>query len=402
MSHEIEKPIDRVFSTVGTEWHGLAEQVELIDNDIVRYLSPKIISQPLSLDMGAATGDEATLRKALMSAVNKKKDADGNLLTLDAYLSAIKGIVSNIVPVPAYKMLVADYREVRPDLINEPCGALIPLHVPKTSYGEIENGELWEVCKNSLKDVDAKVTCAGTLKAGKVFFISCQLGDGGKFDVTLPDGRKDSFLANLNFITSHDGTLGVKAYDSTVRIVCMNTLRWSLDSAGEVGFTVYHTQNRRPAMQNLGDLVNSVLSGRATFRDSMSYLASESISAADAKKLIAGYFVLRARSMGVTEDESGKFATRTKNAIAAIGDLFARGLGNAGKSLYDVLNAFTEYYTNGDGTGKDGDKMSKLCKANFGSAADHKTVACNLLMSGADNRASVVELGAKAINENGL
>lgn len=403
MSHQIELPIDRVFSTVGTEWHGLATPCEKIDDANMRELCPKIISGPMALNMGIKTDDYAALRKAAMSAVSKKNNEAGVVMTPDEWAQGVANAVLNLCPMPSYKALVADYREVRPDLLADECGGLVPLHIPKNSYGEIENGEVWELAKQSLAEVDAKVSCAGTLKAGKLFFISVNLGaDGGKFEVTLPDGTKDAYLANLCFITSHDGTLGVEAYDSTVRICCANSLRWSREAAGEIGFKVYHTMNRKPAMANLPALVNRILTGRANFRDQMSYLASEEISQIDARKLFAGYFVQAALAMAVKDEAAYLLGSRTKNTLESLSVLFSKGIGCDGKTLYSALNAMTQHYTTGDGAGANADKLTKLCKANFGKAADHKTAFVNLLLSGPDAIKQAIAQGAKAIIDTGI
>lgn len=402
MSHEIEKPIDCVFSTKGTEWHGLADSVETITDEVMARICPKIISGPMALNMGLKSGELIDIRKAAIAAANRKNNADGKPMSADEWMRQLSNAFQSVLPMPAYKALVADYRDCAPDLLTDECGGLVPLHIPKNSYGEIENGAVYEAAKASLKDVDARITCAGTLKAGKVFFISAELNDGGKFDVVKPSGEKDSFLANLNFITSHDGTLGVKAYDSTVRIVCMNTLRWSLNAAGEIGFNVYHTKNSAPAMANLPALISAILTGRADFKNQMEYFATVALSPIEAQRLFAGYFVTRALQMTVDEKAAYTFATRTKNTIEALQALFVKGTGNDGKTLYDALNAMTEHYTSGDGTGANADKLTKLCKANFGSAADHKTAFVNILTGTSDSRAEIIAMGARACAESGI
>ncbi len=346
MSHGIIKPIDKVISTEGTEWHGLADVAEQINDETVRPLLFSIVTGKIMVKIGE---DE--------------------------------------VPMSNHKALVADYREVRPDLTDDEdtSAGLVPLHIPKNSYLPIENRQVWDSMSEALKDVDAKITCAGTLDAGKKFFLSAQLGDGGAFTV-----NNDKFLANLNFITSHDGSLAVEAYDSTVRICCLNTLRWSREAAGEIGFKVYHSKNADCAMKNLGDLVNRIITGRADFRTSMEYLASQPISPSDARNFILGYF----GSITAGEGKSAELSTRSENATDDIIGLFNHGKGNNGKTLYSLLNGVTEYWTSGDGTGKKADAAGKMYKANFGRAADHKDAICNALLS--ENRVKeLIEIGKK-------
>lgn len=325
MSHGIEKPIDRVFSIIDAEWHGLAEVTEKIDDEVVNPLLFNILEGRIVIDI------------------------EGESVQMDQH-----------------KALVGDLRfrqENEPDVPK-----FVPLNIPKNSYQKIENRQVWEAMKKAIADIDGKVSCIGTLEAGKKFFISVDIGDG-EFSI-----NKDKFKANLCFITSHDGTLAIEAYDSTVRIVCMNTLRWSRDAAGEVGFKVYHSANASLAMASLGDLVNAILKGRADFRNTMEYLASVSISETNAANLVAGYFV--------NTTNTDELSTRSRNATEEIMRLFKSGQGNHGKNLYDLLNGATEYWTNGDGVGKRvGNSAQRVYKANFAKAADHKNAFANLLMN---------------------
>lgn len=382
MSHGIVKPIDRVFSIISAEWHGLAEVVAKIDAESIKSILPPIISGGMVLDMGT-NGTVAELQTALRSLLAKKEQFPSP----SAFAEKVISVVRNQCKMPNHQGLVADYRECFPELITseETSGGLVPLHIPRNSYRPIANQEVWEAMEKALKDVDATVTCAGTLEAGKKFFLSAKLGaDGGKFAV-----NGDEFLAHLNFITSHDGTLAMEAYDSTIRIVCMNTLRWSREAAGDMKFRVYHCQGASLAMQNLGPLVNRILTGRAEFRNSMELLASQAVTLEDAKRLVLGYFVQ------VTEAE--QLAANSFNAADSILALFRNGQGNKGQTLYDLLNGATEYWTSGDGTGSDASKEAKAYKSQFGLAADHKNQFANLLLCDADTLKETMEKGEKAI-----
>lgn len=389
--HGIFKPIDRIISTEGTEWHDLAEKREVINRSDVNCLCPRIVSGKMLLSVGAiGTVDE--MKKRVFGSCQKTKLEDGNPMSPEQYAAHIVQLVQSEVSMSNHQGLVADYRECRPDLIDseETSNGYVPLHIPKASYVKIENGEVADSMFAALRDIDARVTCAGTLEAGKKFFLSAALGDGqGKFKVQTRHGE-DEFFANLNFITSHDGTLAVEAYDSTIRIVCMNTLRWSRDAAGDVKFKVYHSKNASTAIANLGDLVNRILSGRADFKNQMEYLSSVDCSIEDARALLTGYMVEVTSCPSVDLNLRG--VTRRQNSTEEILRLFVKGQGNEGKSLYDLLNGVTEYYTSGDGTGQDTGKEEKAYKANFGRAADHKNAFANMLLS-EERRAEVLELG---------
>lgn len=346
MSHCIEKPIDEVFSNAGVEWHGLATHVTAITDAEVNRLCPIIHEMPLS---GTINGKQVT--------------------------------------VPNYKALVADYSVCRPETAGTEF-ELVPLHIPKSGYGVINNCELYRALKDALKDVDAEVTTAGTLGAGKRCFFSVNLRGDSEMEI-----NGDKFLAYLNFITSHDGTLAASAYDSTTRVVCQNTLNWSLEAAGDVGFKVYHTQGASAAVSRMGELLNAILAGRVVFKETMERLASVSVTAADAERIAAGYFVF-GQSRGA-DKLSYELSTRTRNAIEGIAGLFANGIGNHGNTAYDLANGATQYWTSGDGTGKKASKLEKVAKGLFGTAAEHKQAFVSLLVG---NRLEA----AKAAGEKAL
>ena len=339
MSHGINKPIDIILSTNSTEWHGLADVVPVIDNETASPLLFPVIESPCFIQHNG-----------------------------------------NNIELPEYKVLAADL-SARIDLPEDQ--RVIPLHIPKAGYKVITNRNVWDAMKAGLKDVDAKISSIGTLEAGKKFFISTDIGDS---DMVI---NNDKFKFYLNFVTSHDGTIAMSTFDSSVRIVCMNTLRSSMNAAGDVGFKIYHTQNANLQMNNLPELIQAVLLGRTEMKNTMEYLASIECDGQKAIALAMGYF---AQSTGDT-----KLSTRSKNAANELATLFSRGIGNNGKSLYDLANGATQYWTSGEGTGKKNtDVETRAYKSEMGTAAEHKIKFVQMLAL--DNeRNEALELGAQSL-----
>jgi hypothetical protein len=223
------------------------------------------------------------------------------------------------------------------------------------------------------------------LEGGKKFFISTSIGDS---EMVI---NKDKFKFFLNFVTSHDGSMAMSTYDSSIRIVCMNTLRWSMSSAGEVGFKVYHKRNADLAMTNLPELVNAILKGRAELKDVMEYLASCKVDYNDALAMAAGYFA-------ITTGET-KLSTRSMNVATEIATLFSRGIACKGEDLYDLANGATEYWTTGNGTGKKGaSDGTRLYRSSMGSAANHKQEFVALLAD-ETRRTTALAMGREAIKQ---
>lgn len=343
MAHMIDTKYDRVYSVESPEWHGLAEQVELIADKEFDALSHEI------------------------------KEVEPNPI--------IEGVP---VAFPNHKLLVADVSKSRPDIAPE--DRFVPLHIPKAKYGVIDNRAVIECMKSAFSDLGVKITTAGTLDCLKKFFVSVDIGECEQII------NRDHFKCYVNFVTSHDGTMAMDAYDSVIRIVCMNTLNASRQAAGEAGFKVYHTKNAQLAMNGLSELFNAILKGRANLREVMEYLANHKCDANDALAMAAGYFCL--------ETDSDEIASRSFNAAQGIANLFANGLGNSGRSLYDLANGATEYWTSGDGVGKrtKTDNAQRVYRSQFGGAALHKEKFVAMLAND-DRRAEALEIGRKAVTD---
>lgn len=327
MAHGIVTPYDQVLSTTSKEWHGLATVVERIDDSTVEPLLFPIIEGETYVRIGDQT-----------------------------------------IKVPNRKTLVADLRgrSVNPDapFYLEPDDNLIPMHSPKDSYQPIPNRDIWDGLKVAIAHTGGKIVTAGTFNCCQKFFISVDIGHSE----SLING--DEFNAYLNFVTSHDGTLAAQAHDSQIRQVCRNTVMQSLQLSGDIGFKVYHTKNAPVVMEKFSELLNAVLQGRVTFKNQMEYLASVGITFDQAKHIALAF---------LSEDK--KFPShQAHNMALEIQDTFKNGMGNKGKTLYDLFNAFTETYTHGSGVGKKSSAEEKTYKANFGKAADRKTEFTNHLL----------------------
>ena len=282
--HRIEKPVDKVFSLkeIGLSWHRLDDLVETIDRTSIRPILAPIKTGQIQFEG---------------------------------------------FPLKGYKSIIADYRGIRDDLSIE--DQVVPLHVSKESYQEIDNLALFDCAEEAIKDLDAKITSAGTLARGKMFFMSINLGNEDTFKV-----NGDEYLAVLNLISSHDGTLAVECYDSLTRIVCYNTLKWSRSSKGEIQFKVFHTKNAAVSIGDMAALVNQILSGRADFCNQMEYLETQKISKNDARHFVAGWLL--------QDQKEPVLTSRTENRVEEILWHFEKGKGNKGQTLYDLLNGITE------------------------------------------------------------
>ena len=322
MAHGIAKQ-DLIFSTTGTEWHGKALVVPAIGQTEIDRVSFPILETTFGF--------------------------------------SVDGIY---IPMPEHKIVAADLRHRLELPENE---RIVPLNIPKTGYCAISNRDIYEQAVNICHGLSMKIVTMGTLEGCKKFFLSIDTGDSNLIVKNRATGIKENVLAYIDLINSHDGSLAQETYDSMTRIVCMNTLRWSREAKGSIGGKVYHTKNAKLAMDSMAKRINEVMKNRVEFVQRMEALSEVTISKADALNVTLAYL-----AKNNEEGKRDKISTRGMNAAESIVDLYDRGRGNVGKSLYDLFNGATDYWTNGDGTGKKADVGTKLFKSRHGTAADHK------------------------------
>lgn len=321
--HEIEE-FDLTYSTEGTEWHGLANHVENIGETEINSLCFDIVQGTPSIVA-----------------------PDGSVITVDGH-----------------KLLLADVRH-REDIKGHK--GWLPLHVPKDSYEVISNRDIYEMAKTAFQSLGCKLVTAGTLGNLKKFYLSVDIGNK---DFQTSNG--DKFASFLDFISSHDGTFALECYDSLIRIVCMNTFRWSRDTASEIGVKFYHTKNVSKQMEKLPEYLTAVIKNREKLVEFLNYLLSMPIDATQAAYIAASYL----------NNENKELSTTAFNRSNEIRDLSVNGSGQKGcNTLYDLWNGFTEYFTHSDGAGgKKASKSKRMSAAKFGQAAEHKDAFLNLLL----------------------
>jgi hypothetical protein len=354
MADEINE-LDYTVSIAGTEWHGKAHHEAEINEVTAKNCFFPIVTGTPSVEI---------------ETVNDAGEAEMKIIHLNDY-----------------KSVLADLRH-REDL-PEHFRTFHPLHTPKDSYRPISNKEIWDCMTRSIAGLGVKITTIGTLDNCKKFYISVDL-NGGEYQAT----NGDKFSSYLNFLTSHDGTMMFEARDSMIRVVCMNTFRWSRAYDGAVKVAVPHTKNAAASIENLGAYFQSVLYGRQRIMENMDYLQTLTLeSPTEAAYAAAGFL------SGRVGERAESLSTRSYNRAEEIKALTVRGMGNSGKSRYDLFNGFTEYFTHGDGAGgSKADKSKRWSVGNFGMAAKHKEDFLTLLTD-EDSYRETVAYGEKLVKE---
>jgi hypothetical protein len=108
--------------------------------------------------------------------------------------------------------------------------------------------------------------------------------------------------------------------------------------------------------------------------------------------MASGYFAM------TTDAKDNKLSTRSMNAAREIARLAANGIGNLGKSLYDLANGATEYWTSGEGVGRTASVASQVYRSQLGSAAEHKRRFIGML-SDDEKRETMQSRGREAVRQ---
>lgn len=203
MAHELQED-DTMFSARVTPWHGL----------------------------GTVTADTLGGQEAIVAA--------GLDWTVD--LGDLYAIPAGLPHLPEHMTPATDHHAVIRDRDQKVLG------VVGGQYTPVQNGELFGFVDDILDSGDAHFETAGSLRGGRVVFITARLNR----DVTV-DG--DRLVPYLVVASSHDGTMGVRALATPVRVVCANTLRLAAASAASeyyVRHTASATHRVAEARQALG------------------------------------------------------------------------------------------------------------------------------------------------------
>lgn len=306
----------------------------------------------------------------LLDVINKEtaKKAFPKLIAVENPILPVEG---GEVKLEGFKILLADLRSrLDEEKVKAFCpGGLLPLHVPKDRYAPLENERFFEVIERAISGIgECEITSIMTLDNNKVFVVSVDQGDLSEFSI-----GPDKWLSRWTFVTSHDGRYAIEAMTTNTRVVCNNTLQLALKEARNK-LKLKHTEGGIAELDGMADAIKEGLEQRKAMKETLSSWRKEKMSMAQAMALYLCYYG------GGEIAENGEFkpgkedlSTQQINSTREAAILFARGRGNTGSTLYDAFNGFTDYYTEGEGTGKKSTLAERHGKSEFGKAAEHKT-----------------------------
>lgn len=119
-----------------------------------------------------------------------------------------------------------------------------------------------------------KVETAGSLRGGRVVFFLVRTGE---FGVGIRDG--DRVQTYGLFTTAHDGSQAIRAFGTSIRVVCANTL--AMADAGKKrreGFVIRHTRNLGARVEEAKEALAGIAQDAETFNRKARTLANRPLS----------------------------------------------------------------------------------------------------------------------------
>ena len=332
MSHLIIKPFDSVFTPQGSKfegtWHNLHEAVS-----------------------GGIALDGSNIGRLFCPIVQAGFKPDFNAKISDAPSDLVAELGKN--PISDWKVILADLRGNG--------NGVIPLHVAKSGYAIHQNKRNFDAligaARQVLGDGNFEIATAGTLGAYSQFFVSIAI-KGNDFTV----GKGDQWESFFNLVSSHNALVASQIMLSVVRIVCMNTVQASISDADQAGTqsTIKHTANSVELItpQAFSTNLAAWIASRDTFKANMEAIKAQPLTLDGFRYFASGIF---------TSPESDQLSTNSFNRVEEMTAIFARDPDNGGDNRYGAVNAFTKYFTSGNGVGSAKVNAAKrIASANFG------------------------------------
>jgi phage/plasmid-like protein (TIGR03299 family) len=333
MSHELDftKGDAAIAYTGETPWHGFGQKLngdETLEEWIVR-----------------AGMDYSVIRRPVAFVNNRHIDEEGRVVNDSAFGPLAPALITNINDRVAL---------CRSDTQDQ-------LAIVSTGYKIVQPKEIMEFFRELIADQGFKMHTAGVLAEGKRVWA---LAETGK-DFTLP-GSNDTVGGFLLLATSYDGKFSTTAQFTSIRVVCNNTLSWSLRQAEEQNTGVVRIPHMSDfqAQSVKGELGLLGENGWAQFQENVVQLSEYRVS----KRQAVEFFL---ELLGVSEEDAaaGKQLLNAKKLLS----FYESGPGSqfisAKNTTWGLVNAvsfFTDHGRRAHNTG------TRFDSASFGAGAKMK------------------------------
>lgn len=202
-------------------------------------------------------------------------------------------------------------------------------------YHIVDNKSMFDPFDSIVQNTGAVYESAGVINHGKTCWVSARLGDDFKV-------RDDAFQRRVIMLVYHNGLQRNSYFGYNNRVICNNMMS-SLNAASRKnGIGVKHTPKWEDNLNLAVEAFKDSLRESNVFAENISKLVSQKMT-----KLQAARFALKFfndfKPIKRTTSRSDRSRTRNHGKVEELMHLFEEGVGNEGKTRYDMFNAVTEY-----------------------------------------------------------
>ena len=220
--------------------------------------------------------------------------------------------------------------------VRDDNGAVLGITSP--SYEVFQNSSLRDLIMPHVEEGLLTITAMGYLGDGEKVYIQAQMAD----EYTIAG---ETHRARLTLLNSHNGTAALAAGVTDHRVICSNTFAMAMT---DMSTRLRHNAAIHDGALGITEVLSYVDQNMRTFGEHSERLAIRGCNVEELDTVIRAAY-------GKEEAES----VRGYNNIVR---LFRSGRGNAGATMWDAVNAITEYTTHY--AQKDNDK--RFASSNFG------------------------------------
>ena len=205
-------------------------------------------------------------------------------------------------------------------------------------YHVVDNDQMFEPFNSIVESSGAVYESAGMVSHGKANWISARLGDDFKV-------RDDKYQRRVIMLVFHNGLARNSYFSYNNRVICNNMMA-SLNSASRTnGIGVKHTPNWESNLELAMNAFSESITSSNFFAKQIGTLATKRMTETQAAKFAKSFFndFKKPDTKKKKKTPSQRSVTRLENKIEHLVSLFKEGLGNEGKTRYDMFNAVTEY-----------------------------------------------------------
>lgn len=258
-------------------------------------------------------------------------------------------------------------------------GTALALGVVGKGYTPVQNVEAFDFLDGLAEEGRVKFEVAGSLNNGARVWALAKVGS-----FSIP-GTEDESLQYLLLCNDHAGKMAMRAFFTTVRVVCANTMNIALSKGRGEGVTIRHCGDVRVKLQEAQRVLAASSDVFVDWQAKAELLARKQLNDAVLQQV---WLSLMPDPKPKKDDKGNEIPvsnSRAKGVRAELTRLFDEGKGNELRGVkgtaWAALNAVTEFIDHGRNEAGAQDK--RLASAWFGQGAQIKQDAADFLFQAA-------------------